>query len=235
MEWIDELPLLIPTHGTIRGHVGVTFRDEAEMQPGKWTLELRRADAVLLSKQFTVFSHRRLRVGPWGSYELEAAWGPADDSGLQIGIALPERGMLAADIRNQGAVAVHYDDLEILVAPGLKLFARGPAQSWTLLNRRKPTTKYRQSKWVTRRHAVVEPGDKISMALIALKPGRTWHCSFPVSLNDFDWPVFEGSEVELKVELEMEAPKECSDCWRGTLKSGVLVLPATALPPSRNR
>jgi hypothetical protein len=230
LEWIDELPLLVPTRGTIKGHVGVVFRDEAEMVPGKWTLELRAGDTVLLSKQFTVFSYRRLRTGPWGSYDLEAAWGPPDDSGLQMGVALPEPAALAVDIRNQGAASVHYDDVEIMVSPGLKLYARGPAQSWTLLNRRKPMIKFRQSRWVARRHGVVEPGDKISMAMIALKPGRTWNCSFAVSLDDFDWPVFEGSEVEIKMELDMEAPQECSDCWRGTLKSGVLVLPASALP-----
>lgn len=232
-ETVDELPLLLPTGGKIQGYITKTFDSEREMVPGKWSLEVWRGDTKLVGQEFTVFATRPLPTGPGGSYDLDAVWGAVDGSGLQLGLAAPENGMLAVNIRNQGSNVLHYSWPELLLHPGLKLYVRGPGGPWTLLQDRRQALKERISnRSSTNRNSnaigSVAPGTTITEGLIALKPGRRWNCTFAVSLSDFEWPVLRTGEVELRVDLNLDSPG-CTNCWRGQLNSGVLMLPTTAL------
>ena len=229
-ESVDEFPVLVPKGGAIGGCVSVTFHDDTDMLPGKWSLELWRGEMKLLAKEFTVFATRPLPVGPRGSYDLEAVWGPLGASGLQLGLASPEPGLLGASIRNQGQDAVHYNNFEVRLHPGLRLFVRGPDGSMTPLNNRQPPLKLkrlpRSDPAIT--VGVAAPGEVILGGLIPRKRGRLWNCSFAVPVTDFEWPVFIGDEVEIQMELDLRSP-DCTNGWQGRLQSGILVLPTSAL------
>lgn len=225
---VDEFPMLLPKGGTIRGYVAMVFADDWDMLPGKWSLELWRDGTRLLSKEFTVFATRPLPLGPRGSYDLQAVWGPSDSSGLQLGLAAPEPGVLAANIRNQGHDIVRYNKIEVHLHPGLRLFVRRPDGSMTPLNNRQPPPERlpRANPGIT--FGAVAPGEVIPGGIIAMKRSRLWNCTFAVSLTDFEWPVFTGDQVEIQMELDLRSP-DCTNGWQGRLQSGILALPTTAL------
>lgn len=159
----------------------------------------------------------------------EPVWGSADASGLQMGIWKPtQEAFISCVIKNSGKRSVRYNPCFLGYWEAVSLEARlAGSSAWAKVPRRKLKNRiYESAGPAAYKTRVLLPNQKILPITGKNVPQHFAQSSFPVYLNDFDWPIaWSSGDIEIKVvQPLLKSKRDPKDTWEGTLISGSITI-----------